>query len=391
MCDPSPHTSLDFDWFGRLMVDDLCPHWLNAAVTESGLFHTELDRRWNRIGQTLGTLVSQSRMLYVLAQGHALTGEAAYREAVDRGAGFLVDHFRDPQSGGWFWSCGADGTVIEDRKDCYGHAFVVFGLAHAYRITRNPKHLKAALEASETIHTRFKDRHGGLAARMTRDFQDQDTFRNQNHIMHLTEALLALAEIEGQEHELARAREWTDFLFVPMAKRGERLLAEDYEMDWQPHETLRIVIGHQLEWAYLLSAAVQMGVPESYLEHAHTVLDEGMRIGYDTEYGGLYRSATTGNRITSDVKGFWEQTETVRALAHFAVCRGRSDLWTPLQDAVAFVKTRLVDVEYGGVYGALRRDGTPEITNKGALWKVDYHTVGMCMELIRLGQILSAR
>jgi len=379
--------SFDFDWFRRCMVDDLCPHWLAAAVTDTGLFHTELDRQWKRVGEPLGTLVSQSRMLYVLSQGWVLTGDEAYREAVGRGADFLVENFRDAEHGGWVWSCTPDGEVIDGRKSCYGHAFVVLGLAHAWLLTREAKHLDGALDASETIHTRFRDSRGGLAAEMTRDFRDKDKARNQNHIMHLTEALLALAEVDGQRSQLDAARGWIDFLFAPMAERGERALPEDYGMDWKPLANSRISIGHQLEWAYLLSAAVRMGLPESYLKYGESVLDEGMRIGYDTEYGGLCRTASLDGAVTSHTKGFWEQTETIRALANYALCHGRDDLWKPLADAVRFLHTRVVDPEYGGFYGELERDGTPVSTAKGSVWKIDYHTVGMCMELVRLGGI----
>ncbi|KPK79463.1 MAG: hypothetical protein AMJ81_13185, partial [Phycisphaerae bacterium SM23_33] len=85
---------IDGEWFRRSLLEDNLAHWLAAAPTENGFFRSALDRQWRPDAEQVGTLVSQSRLLFVLAAGYELTGQAAYLEAVRKGAGFLVEKFR---------------------------------------------------------------------------------------------------------------------------------------------------------------------------------------------------------------------------------------------------------------------------------------------------------
>jgi len=38
------------------------------------------------------------------------------------------------------------GEVLDDRKVAYGHAFAVFGLSYAYRVTKDSRYRQAALD-----------------------------------------------------------------------------------------------------------------------------------------------------------------------------------------------------------------------------------------------------
>ena len=112
---------LSRQWVRRRLVEDHLAHWLAAAPTESGFFNAALDRRWSPAEHREATLVSQGRLLYVFATGWEVTRDHAYADALRKGAGFLLDHFRDDEHGGWFYSCSPDGRVLADHKDSYGH------------------------------------------------------------------------------------------------------------------------------------------------------------------------------------------------------------------------------------------------------------------------------
>ncbi len=375
-------------WFKRLFLEEIAPLWRRSCVTETGLFHPSLDRQWQRYGDPVATLRSQSRLIYVFATAYRHTGEASYREALDGGAAFLLDHFPDSERGGWFNSCRSDGTVIDKSKDAYGHAFVVFGLSHAARATGNTDYLKGAADAARTLEERFRDEHGGLLWHADADFNSLDEIRSQNTIMHFTEALLALSKAEENPERVEQARRWIDFLFHDCAD-NQIPLPEDYDLSWHPlppDEGGRIVLGHQMEWAYLLSHGVELGLPDQYLELGHRCLDAGLRLGLDGQRGGLYRIAVPGRGVTTARKGFWEQAETIRALAHYSARRGRDDdstVQNALQQTINFYRTFFHDSEYGGVYDSTDPDGSPVKTDKGTEGKLDYHTVGMCTEVMR--------
>lgn len=106
----------DLSWFRDHLTTDILPHWLRCPVTDAGLYLPCLDRRWQPVACPFATLVSQSRLLYVLSQGYRLTGSGEYRVAVTRGAACLLEQFRDDQYGGWYQTVTRDGTVTADAK-----------------------------------------------------------------------------------------------------------------------------------------------------------------------------------------------------------------------------------------------------------------------------------
>src|SRR5215210_4965535 len=93
-------TKVDLGWFKTHLLDEILPKWL-LSVTDQGLFLSHFDRKWQPLHRNYGTLVSQCRLLYNFSQGYALTGDQRYLDAVEGGAHFLLEHFRDQKHGGW--------------------------------------------------------------------------------------------------------------------------------------------------------------------------------------------------------------------------------------------------------------------------------------------------
>lgn len=380
--------AFDFAWFKHHLLSDILPRWLEHSVTDEGLFLPHLDRQWRPRGKGYGTLVSQSRLLYNLSMGFELTKKEKYLRAIESGANFLIEKFRDGQYGGWFWSCNRKGEILDPRKDSYGHAFVIFGLSHAYKATDNKDFKMAALEAWEVVQKYFIDGYGGLRRQMTRDFKEYGNTKSQNPIMHLFEALLALGSLEGMEQIFAEARKVADFVLTRLVRPGDKMLPETFTLHWRGlpvDQGGHILIGHAFEWSYLLSTAVERGFPEEYLSHARDFLEYGMRLGYDPIDGGVFAEASPDGKILSRRRQWWDQCEATRALLHFAILRERDDLWQPLERTVTFFKKYFLDSEFGGWYQTVEPDGVVLNHDKGNEWKVDYHAVGMCMEAIRLG------
>ncbi|MHC4917425.1 MAG: AGE family epimerase/isomerase, partial [Planctomycetota bacterium] len=320
---------LDPGWFRTHLAEELLPLWIERAPTPSGLFNCRFDHRWAPLEGTAGTLVSQSRLIYNFCRGHELTGEGRYLDAVESGAAFLADRFRDPEMGGWFWSVEPDGRVADDMKESYGHAFAIFGLAHAAATTGREGFAASAGEVWEVIRTRFADGRGGIWRRTSRDFVPRDDHKTQNPIMHLFEALLALGDVPGHERAHRDALGVARFVLDRLVRPDEGVLPEFYDEDWRELPADRrgwISIGHQFEWAYLLSSAAERGLGDDLLEPAGRLLDSGLRLGLDIDGGGTFCDAAPDGTLLSRRKGWWEQCEMIRALLHFAALRGRGDL-----------------------------------------------------------------
>ena len=81
---------MDLKWFQQHLLEDILPHWLQHAVTETGCFLPHFDRQWNPLGQDYATLVSQSRLLYNFCIGYELTQDDEYLQVVEKGIRFLL-------------------------------------------------------------------------------------------------------------------------------------------------------------------------------------------------------------------------------------------------------------------------------------------------------------
>jgi len=389
---------IDAEWFRRSLVEDHLRKWLKAAPTENGFFRNDFDRRWRPAMEQRATLVSQCRLLMVLATGYSLTGERDFADAVRRGAGFLLEHFRDEVHGGWFHACAPDGEVLSDFKDCYGHAFVIFGLSHAYRALGDEKLLDAARETWNVVASRFADEAGGLYARLGRDWdKGAQRGRTQNPVMHMFEALLALHESARDGDSLDAARRIAEFVFGELYEPNAGYLPEHFDEKWQPLPFDKrgwVNIGHQFEWAWLLSRAVELGLDARHVEYGRRLLAWAMRFGYDRAHGGIYTWTSYEGQVTggstrltaSRSKGWWQQAELIRALMHYGIRRGCDEVWSDFEQSLTFVKRAFLDAGHGGWYEAVEEDGSPieERTRKGSPTKVGYHVTAMHAEALRL-------
>ncbi len=378
--------AVELSWFRRHLLQDILPRW-QAAVTPEGLFHCHFDYAWQREDRNFGTLVSQTRLIYNFCQGYILTDDPWYQDAVEAGTDFLVEKFWDADYGGWFKACSPEGDIVDDSKDCYGHAFVIFGLAHALTIIDKPQYREALAATWQVLSEQFHDEFGGYRYFMSRDFSHTEPLRSQNPLMHLFEALLAAGDIPGMSDMHQEAESLADFILQQLVHDPDRVLPEVYDPAWQPlprEQDGRIDVGHAFEWAYLFSAAAERGLGQGFHSEADHFLDTGLRLGLDREHGGIFSPVAPDGTRTTDRKGWWEQCETIRALLRLADLHARDDLLAPLPQMVAYIQDEFLDPEYGGWYLYRLPGESPSRQPKGHEAKLDYHVVGMCMEAIRV-------
>ena len=174
-----------------------------------------------------------------------------------------------------------------------------------------------------------------------------------------------------------------------MYQKKEDYIPELFESKWQPLSARKggyVSVGHQIEWAFLLSRAVKKGLPNRYLQAGHQLLDAALERGYDRRQGGIFPTHDYEGKVSGD-KISWGQNELLRVLMRYAGLHGRDDLWAPFQQSLDYVEDYFVDDIHEGWFrhpvarSTSRNDDRPA---KGTAWKVDYHVTGMYMEGLRL-------
>src|SRR6185436_4826185 len=176
------------------LLDHVCRYWLARIHDPAGGFFENIDALGAPIANQRRATLSQARLTYLLS------GDPAYREAARHGLAFLMRAARAPD-GGWFRAVSTEGATLDNTRDAYDHAFVLFALAWYFRATHDASAIQLADATWEFMQHRLGDpRHGGFLEEFVPGRSDAKLPRRQNPHMHLLEALLALHVATGEKN-----------------------------------------------------------------------------------------------------------------------------------------------------------------------------------------------
>lgn len=411
---------IDREWLRTSLVNGLLDYWLKASVMPNGFIQENLDRTWKPWGeQREASLNGQGRQLYSLAIGYEMSHQdKRYLDGVRKGADFLMK-MHDDQHGGYFNRTTPDLKVVDDSKTGFT-SFVIYSLATAARVTKDPKYATAAMEAFHEVRDKMRDGPFFLGS-MNREFTGPAVRGGRGPAgaagasgpggaaagragrggagghslnVHMFEALLGLYDATGSKEvwdeitaELNAIEKLYDY------QNG--YLPEGYDKDWKPTSgpasggVARANTGHLFEWASLLSRAVELGADPKFVELGSRSIDLGIKNGYNDAVGGL-GGVNAAGQPTQML--WWPQCEVLKATAHYAILRGRSDLWPYFEKTLAFVKKEYLDTKDGGWFEAYVPGQPREAQGEKAFIKgsVDgpewgsYHQTSMFSDLWRI-------
>jgi len=420
---------IDRNWVKKSLVNDLLDYWVKASIMPNGFIQENLDRKWQPWGeQREASINGQGRVLYTLAIGYEVSGDKRYLDAVNKTADFLLK-MHDDQYGGYFNRTTPDLKPIDDTKGGF-QSFAIFSLATAARVTKNQKYADAALQAFRELKAKMAD-GPFISGNFKRDFSGPAprgtglgggggagrggrgggaaggaapagapgapaagarggfAFDPNGHRLdvHMFEALLGLYEATHDKEVWSTiTAEMDQMAKVYDYDRG--YLSESYDANWKPTGNPSANPGHLYEWASLLSHAVELGADPKFVELGSRNLDLGLK-SYNKEIGGLGGTNAAGQPAQML---WWPQCEVIKATAHYATLRGRSELWPIYQQTLDFVKKTYFDTEFGGwfegyVPGKTRDQLGDRAYIKGAVDGPElspYHMTSMYYDLWRI-------
>ncbi|MFC8191527.1 AGE family epimerase/isomerase [Cellulomonas sp. NPDC057328] len=332
-----------------------------------------------------------ARMVHVYGLG-AMLGEPGAREIAEGALRGLTGPLRDEQHGGWFTAVDAGGRVVGDgAKSCYDHAFVLLAASTA-ALAGLPGARELLADARGTFVSRFwDDRDGMCGDTWDRTWSTLDAYRGTNANMHAVEAMLATADVDGDEEWLVRASRIASRLVAVAEERAWRI-PEHYTADWRPdldynHERPRdqfkpygATVGHGLEWSRLLlqlEAATQPSTAESLdlLSAAESLFDRAVTDGWavDGADGFVYTTDWEGQPIVSE-RMHWVVAEAIAAAAALGQRTDRPGYADWYDRCWDYARRYLIDHECG----SWRHELDPQNRPAAATWpgKPDlYHAV----------------
>jgi mannose/cellobiose epimerase-like protein (N-acyl-D-glucosamine 2-epimerase family) len=298
-----------------------------------------------------------TRMVHSFAIAR-LMGRPGAEAFIDHGMAYLWKGHRDPLHGGYVWGVGDDGPT-DDRKQAYGHAFVLLAASSA-RVAGHPDADRLLADVSEILWTRFwEDRHGASAEEFARDWQPISAYRGQNSNMHLTEALMAAFEATGETIYLEKAESIADLIIRRITAANDWRLPEHFDADWRldrdyaggdVFRPFGTTPGHWLEWTRLLLQLWELGgrrlswPPEA----ARALFARSVAEGWDRAQGGFLYTLDWAGRPHLRNRLWWPAAEGIGAAAFLNAIDGDPVYEAWYRRIWDFVAVGLIDRDHGG-------------------------------------------
>jgi mannobiose 2-epimerase len=382
--------------------------WYPRTVDEEyGGFLSRFTYDWQPEGVQDKFIVTQSRHVWA-SSNIAYTDEnhPEMEKYSEHGYKFLKDVMWDQEHGGFYNMVSREGEVITEedgsiRKQLYGNAFAIYGLASYYQLSENEEVLELAKKAFHWLDKGAYDpEYGGYFDDLNREGQPIDSAfpKDYNSSIHMLEALAELHQVWPDS--LVRERLHEMFRIVRdtiVTDKGYMNLY--FEENWSPivyrdssrevqKENLdvdHITFGHDIETAFLLLEAAHSleFSADSTLSLAKKMVDHTIDHGWDEEEGGIYDygyyfQGDDSLTVTQTSKEWWSQAEALHSLLIMARYfpddpRNYFDRFTRQWE---YIKQYMLDSEHGGWYrsGIDENPEAAELT-KASIWKGNYHTV----------------
>ncbi len=388
------------------LFNELAPFWLTHGVDEEyGGYLTYLDKDGNPTGETVKTLVCQTRMIYSFSAAHrANLGEGKFAERARQGVEFLLEHFWDDEFTGWYWTCEQDGTPIDRSKLTYGQSFAIYALSEYTMATGDERGLGMAIETHKCLTALAADEeHGGF-----REFSEEDWSPKKPGVyggdrksmdihMHLMEAFTNLYEASGDENYKEDACYVIDLLFNHIVHPEFGTGLAQFAFDWTP---LRAILfknvwgsdrdveeearplnntsfGHNVEFAWLLKHSIDiLGLDvEVYRERMCKLYDHACAYGVDWERGGIYCEGPHDGPAREKNKEFWQQAECMIGFLDGALLTGDPKYLDAYENVHRFVMDHVINHKVGEWYPLFDEDNNRVWDYMGHAWKINYHTL----------------
>ncbi len=371
-----------------------------AFDAQGGFFHYYQDDGtvYNR---THRHLVSATRFVFNWVQAWQHTQDETYRQWAQHALAELDERFKNAH-GDYVWTL-SNRRPEDGRIMAYGQAFVLLAKSWALRADLcSASDVRAVFDRMNVV---FYDSQQGAYADECSPDGVLNPYRGQNANMHMCEACLAAFEATEDPIYLDRAITLTKTFTQTLVKQPSAAAAaqcvgqiwEHYQVDWQldwnynkdnPGDIFKpwgYQTGHQTEWSKLLMQ-IHHHVPDSqWLTTARHLHDAAYAFGWDSKYGGLvYGYAPDGTVCDSD-KYFWVQAESFASAWRLWRATNDSRYLQQYQDTWDWAWRHLVDHTHGAWYRIVDALGQKLENTKSPAGKVDYHTMGACWDVLRVG------
>lgn len=303
------------------LTDKWLPLWLDKFIDHNaGGFFERLDSDCRALDMGYRRLLTQCRQMYVFSHAYRLTTNKDFLIAAQKGYALINDAFRAVNGDGFHFSITADGSIHDITYDLYGHAFVLFSLAHYYEASKDITAIALAKRTLEFINSHFKvAAQNGYHEALAYNLDPIIKVRRQNPHMHLFEGCLAMYSITQDKDYLSTADDILNLFQQHFFDENTATLGEFFDENLSSHASFGHIIepGHHFEWVWLLYKRLSITASLVESEKIKLIMNKlfywARHNGIDSSYGGIYNEVDRNGVLLNANKRIWILTEAIKA------------------------------------------------------------------------------
>lgn len=340
-------------------------------------------------------IVLNSRILYTFSAAYNFTKEKSYLDIANRAYQYILNFFIDNEQGGVYWSVDSKGIMLEGKKQIYGLAFCIYGLAEFYKINKNNQALQFAIDLYHVIekHSYDESKHGYIEA-FTREWNDTGDLRlsdkddnerkTMNTHLHIIEAYANLysAWKDGVlRTKIGSLLEVFDSYFVNKDNYHLNLF---FNENWVAKSIL-ISYGHDIEAAWLLQRCAEIAGHnyfENHFKELSVFMTNAATQGLDDDGGMWYEFNPDENYLIKE-KHAWCQAEAMIGFYNAFQLTHDKKYIELSKRSWSFIQKNIQDKIDGEWFWGVYEDGSVMNKEKAGFWKCPYHSSRACIEIIQ--------
>lgn len=368
--------------------------WMSHIISIDQLnFNGEINNENLPIADASIGLVLQCRLLWTFSTAYSSTNNKTYLAFSNTIYNYLVKHFTDKVYGGYYWSIKQNGAPDLDKKQIYGLAFAMYGLAAYYEASANKEALIKAEELYQLIVAKSFDAiNGGYIECLQRDWatiedmrlsnKDHNSIKSMNTHLHVIEAFTKLYSINNNSAVAESIKSLLSIFLNHIIDPKEFQQHLFFNEKW--HSTLQLVsFGHDIEASWLLyESALIIGEPSLIETFKNLAIQMASVVAAKRDIdGGIFNEYDVTSGILNKEKHWWPQAEAM--VGFFNAYELSNDLafLAYSLESWNFINVKLKDKTYGEWHWGLNENGELLDKEKAGFWKCPYHNSRACIEI----------
>lgn len=360
---------------------------------EKGGFYGKVNGQNQPDPDAARSVVLTGRILWTFSLANRLLKDHKYLTLADRAYQQLVKHFFDEEHGGVYWSVNADGAPLETKKQIYGNAFAMYGLAEYYRVTNYPPALEKAKSLFNVIEKHaFDPINGGYREAFSKDWSPTDDYilskspyvKSMNTHLHLVEAYTNLYSVWPDKTLKKQTAAMLEAILTHIVNKETNSMQLFFDEKWKAKDDI-ISYGHDIEASWLLFETAEILHDKKLIEKTKQksiLMARAASKGLSTD-GALNYEYDPAAKHTQTDRSWWVAAEQMVGFYNAYELTKEAEFKVKAEKSWDYVVDKFIDTDKGEWFGTVKEDGTQVKGDKINFWKCPYHNSRACAEMWR--------